>query len=419
MRRITAIICALLVLGTSNSQAQTPTEIPVGKKFYIQSAINHGRNNGGYWDVPGKPATIQRGSNIQVWDLDDGHDRIFRIHQSPEKGYYELQVGNTAIARVDIAGGKRDDQTNVQVWDRNGQEPQRFLFQHQGNGRFKIFYRNRKVLCLAGRSSANGTNVHLWGDHDGAWMEWYLIDVDTKKPFIPKSYSKTPDFFIKNKYFKFTSGGMVFRAEGAAVVEKVEGNKISVRIVGINYNSDVPPGTPTEIAFDYVMEATYENGKYIHQFDYYAPTEVSDDEKSLSFYGDDAGFTFSVDPQAKKLFDERLTTPHFFIYNKFFKYESEGMNSRSEGTAKVEKIEGNLVFVRLEGKTKLFDVPPGQPTEVVLNHVQQIVMENGKYILNPEIFTPGEICRDHKTLTFSGEAHASYTVSTEPRRGER
>jgi hypothetical protein len=189
MRKLTLSIFALVVTFTMQAKAQTITELPVGYKFYIQSAINYGQNTGGYWDIPGKPDAIQKGSNIQVWSLDDGHDRIFTIIESPEKGYYELQVGNTTNARVDISGGKREDATNVQVWDRNGMPPQRFQFRHLGNGRFKIFDRNGRALCLARRSSANGSNVHIWGDHNGAWMEWYLIDVQTKQPVIPSSIS--------------------------------------------------------------------------------------------------------------------------------------------------------------------------------------------------------------------------------------
>jgi hypothetical protein len=190
MTKSTLSLIALLLFCVTFTIAQTPTEMPVGRRFYIQSAINFGKDNGGYWDVPGRPSAttdIARGSNIQVWTLDNHHDREFTLIETSDKGYYEIQVGNTRNSRVDVADGKREDRTNIQTWDRNGNIAQRFLFHHMGDGRFKIFYRNKKALCLAGRSSNNGSNVHLWGDHNGPWMEWYLIDVQTKKPFIPSS----------------------------------------------------------------------------------------------------------------------------------------------------------------------------------------------------------------------------------------
>ncbi|MFO8022982.1 MAG: FISUMP domain-containing protein [Perlabentimonas sp.] len=173
-------------------KAQTPTEMPTGTKFYIQSAMNYGKNNGGYWDIPGKPNSIKKGSNIQVWNLDSGADRMFTLHQSSERGYYEIQIGNTSKSRVDIQGRKTNNGTSVKTWESNGQTNQRFLFHHLGNGRFKVFDKNsRKALCLAGRKNANGTNVHIWDNHNGPWMEWYLVDVKTKKAFNPDNVVKS------------------------------------------------------------------------------------------------------------------------------------------------------------------------------------------------------------------------------------
>ncbi|MDX9771176.1 MAG: RICIN domain-containing protein [Tenuifilaceae bacterium] len=191
MRRIILTIGIFLILGGLNLNAQTPTEIPTGKKFYIQSAMNYGYNNGGYWDIPGKPTDIKKGSNIQVWNLDDGHDREY-VFFSTSNGYYEIRIGNTRGSRVDIQGGKTANGTSVKTWDRHGKANQNFLFHHMGNGRFKIFDRNSgKAICLAGRKNANGTNVHIWDDHNGPWMEWYLIDAKTKKAYIPDSGNAT------------------------------------------------------------------------------------------------------------------------------------------------------------------------------------------------------------------------------------
>jgi len=186
MKKIALLSMVLLFIGQGLfSQPSKGSVIPTGKKYYIQSAMNYKRDNGGYWDVPGKPQAIAKGSNIQVWDLDDGHDRMFTMIESKEKGFYEIAVGNTPKTRVDVVNGATSNGTNIRVWEENGANAQRFLFHHLGNGRFKIFDRNGKALCLADRNSKNGSNVHIWGDHDGVWMEWHLIDVETKVAFVP------------------------------------------------------------------------------------------------------------------------------------------------------------------------------------------------------------------------------------------
>ena len=179
------LLGGLLTTSLLGFSQPTPAVMQVGRQYYIQSAMNYGRNYGGYWDLPGNPQMIDKGSNIAVWDLDGGIDRKFTLVNSQEQGYYEIFVGDTRASRVDIENGSAKDGTNVKVWEKNGATAQRFLFHHLGNGRFKIFDRNGKVICLAGRSNSNGTNVHIWGDHDGVWMEWYLIDAQTKTAFIP------------------------------------------------------------------------------------------------------------------------------------------------------------------------------------------------------------------------------------------
>ncbi len=188
MKRIALTLGLLMLTGALSLFAQKPAEIRVGKQFHIQSAINYGKNNGGYWDVPGKPSTIKKGSNIQVWNLDGGHDRIFSMRHSGSDGYYQIRVGNTPTARVDIQGAKKGNGTSVKTWTNHSNDNQKFLFHHLGNGRFKIYDKNSgKAICLAGRSSKNGSNVHIWDDHNGPWMEWYLIDANTKRAYIPKN----------------------------------------------------------------------------------------------------------------------------------------------------------------------------------------------------------------------------------------
>ncbi len=187
MKRIALTLSLLMLTGALSLFAQKPADIPTGKRFHIQSAMNYVKNNGGYWDIPGRPSTIERRSNVQVWSLDDRHDREFTFIKSPVIGYYEIQVGNTRNSRVDIQGQGRKNGSNVHTWTSTGNPNQHFLFHHLGNGRFKIYDRNSgKILCLKGRSNKNGTNVHIWSDHNGASVEWYLIDAKTKRAYIPR-----------------------------------------------------------------------------------------------------------------------------------------------------------------------------------------------------------------------------------------
>ncbi|MFP4557785.1 MAG: RICIN domain-containing protein [Bacteroidales bacterium] len=387
MKRAFTLLIALL-LAMASAKAQTPTEMPTGKKFYIQSAMNYGKNNGGYWDVPGYPKEIQKGSNIQVYDLDEGHDRTFIFH-FPYEGYYEIQIGNTPRSRIDIQGAGKDNGTSVKTWERNNKSNQKFLFEHLGNGRFKIYDRNSgKAICLAGRKNANRTNVHIWENHNGPWMEWYLIDVKTKKAFVPKPVSKTPDFFIDNKNFILKNSYIAGPSEESRVtVESINGNIITLN--NIDKNSK--------------LKIEYKNGKYIYDPGGLAPGKPSEDGKKLSFSGEYAADFIVSAPHASQ-------TPDFFINNKKFKYETASMVSRSEGTATVESIDGKKITLRVVGTSYNSDVPPGHPKEKDFDRNIEITFENGKYLYMPDVFSKGEISDNGKTLSFSGQGHIGFTV---------
>ena len=191
MKNLKALILGSIIVSSSFVNGQNfETSMPVGKQFIIQSAMNYNKDNGGYWDIPGKPNSISKGSNIQVWALDAGIDRKFTLLNNGDNGYYEITVGNTKNSRIDIDNGNSANGTNVKVWDSNNGTAQRFAFEHLGNGRFKIFDKNGKIICLANRSNKNGSNVHIWDNHNGAFTEWYLIDPTTKKAFVPKPTPK-------------------------------------------------------------------------------------------------------------------------------------------------------------------------------------------------------------------------------------
>lgn len=163
--------------------------MPLGKQFLIQSALNYGKDNGGYWDIPGKPEHIVNTANIQVWALDAGMDRKYALAKSPEEGYFEIVVGNSADSRIEIDGGKPTKGSNINVWGKNGSEDQRFGFEHLGNGRFKIYTKKRHVICLDDATSKNGPKVQIAQNGEGASREWYLVDITSKKSIY--SGSKT------------------------------------------------------------------------------------------------------------------------------------------------------------------------------------------------------------------------------------
>lgn len=174
--------------------------IPSGKTFFIQSVNNYGHNNYGFWDIRGRNLSFKNGQSLVVWQLSDKEkDRKFRfVNAGLEDGhqwYYIYPEYTNNRGRIDVQGGGTNNGTNIQVYSRNNTISQKFRFKHLGKGRWKIYSKTGKILCLEQRSSANGKNIHLWGDHAGAGTEWYFIDVNTNRSlnYTVKPYGRITD----------------------------------------------------------------------------------------------------------------------------------------------------------------------------------------------------------------------------------
>jgi hypothetical protein len=189
MKRIVVSLLAGIVLSTTLLQAQpvTVAKMPTGKKFIIQSGMNYGRNKGGCFDIPGDPAAITNGLNIQVWNLENSNgDRLYTLLETSQPGLYSIQIADNANMVVSVDGSSAvHNASNVGAWENYGGQNQKFFFEHLGNGRFKIYGENNHIITLDKRSSDNGSNVYMWGNHEGAFVEWYLLDAATQKPLIP------------------------------------------------------------------------------------------------------------------------------------------------------------------------------------------------------------------------------------------
>mgnify|MGYP000541729778 FL=1 len=75
--------------------------------------MNYQKDGGGYWDIPGRPEKIEQGSNIQVYDIDKGKDRLFYLKTTEEKGVYQIIPGDrNNRTMLHISGGEENNKKN-------------------------------------------------------------------------------------------------------------------------------------------------------------------------------------------------------------------------------------------------------------------------------------------------------------------
>ena len=175
-------------------------EPPRGSNWRIKS-VQAGDQNLGYWDQPGLITTLSftPGHKISVYANDNGRDQIYYFVPAPEKGWYYIKSLN-GNGCVDVPGSKTANGVQLIIYNSNNQNNQKFRFKHLGDSRWKIYAFNSKAVCLANRSHANDTAVHTWDDHDGPWMEWYIINSTDGYKYNPEMFAKKPANNVSTKY---------------------------------------------------------------------------------------------------------------------------------------------------------------------------------------------------------------------------
>ena len=329
-----------LIICTIGIYAQDATILPTNQAFWIQSSMNYGKNPGGCWDISGKPQEIVNESSINVWTIDEESNRNFYLKETSKPGWYRIAIADAYSKQlISVDGGSinlETSGTNIYSFNDLDRKWQKFRFKHLGEGKFKIYTVSNTAICLEGRKNENGTNVHLWEDHDGAWMEWHLVDPDTRKGYNPEKTSKTPDFFIDNT-LAYNSSSNSETGSGDVTKAEVSNNKITITIdyFTINMSNGQKSATPTVKT----ISLNYANGFYYRKTTNQDGNEIVEqaqatpDGKNLSIGSDN--FHIS-NPSYPKFFKDRM--------DKTFAYkESLAFVEGKEGTATISEVTDNSV----------------------------------------------------------------------------
>ncbi|PWH82214.1 hypothetical protein DIT68_14000 [Brumimicrobium oceani] len=180
--------------ATTEAAALKGVKVPEGV-YYIQSGMSYGRNDNGYLQFPGKnPDWYRKGNLMTIWNKDANPNKKFHFEKGHNSEYYTITSGEHQYRGIamDCKGGKTDKGTPIHGWETNtNNAAQQFYLEHLGNGRFKIFHKSGKVVCLKdNKHNNNGNPVHLWDNHNAITTEWYLINSSTGKTFIPGGNQK-------------------------------------------------------------------------------------------------------------------------------------------------------------------------------------------------------------------------------------
>lgn len=128
-------------------------------------------------DVSGGNAI--NGSNIQVWEDNNTKAQRFALLkydiQILEDGVYSIRTCLNINKTIDIANGSMQNYANVQLYDFNNTEAQKFHVRYLGNGFYSIkAMHSGKSLDVSNGSNINGTNVQQYISNNTDSQKWII-----------------------------------------------------------------------------------------------------------------------------------------------------------------------------------------------------------------------------------------------------
>lgn len=153
---------------------------PQNQNFYIKSAYTNK-----YLDLPGdQNAGNANGKGFQMWDLDGGTDRMFKVLPSGDASWVYIQVQNGGRFMA-IPSNTDKDAVQIILYDRTNSNDQKFAIMFTSPTTFVLRTHNWKAMDISGGTSdawkTNGAAIIQYPVHFGPNQQFQLIYADGPK----------------------------------------------------------------------------------------------------------------------------------------------------------------------------------------------------------------------------------------------
>lgn len=173
-------------------QARTPFGTPCSQGNIYSGAVykltHKGTNQ--CLDVTGN--TANPGANIQQWD-DNGVNGQRWVITKESDGHYKFRQKNTNQC-LDVVNNSNQPGANVIQYNDNGNDAQRWMLQAMEDGYYKIIHKNTdQCLDVTENSSERGANVQQWTDNGNDAQRWKIEVVESNQLITNAVYELEPE----------------------------------------------------------------------------------------------------------------------------------------------------------------------------------------------------------------------------------
>ena len=150
---------------------RTNAEETISGTFNIASKIDKNK----VVDLSG--ASIRDGSNIQLYESNGTNAQKWKITKGID-GYYTIALSSNNNYVLDVSGANFNNFSNVQLYQSNGTNAQKWIIEKDNDGYYTFYSYNKSfVLDVNAASTANGTNIQLYQNNGTNAQRFSLKDI--------------------------------------------------------------------------------------------------------------------------------------------------------------------------------------------------------------------------------------------------
>lgn len=176
------------------------------------------------------------GTNVQIYQSNGENSQKFRV-TSVGSGWYKITNAVSGKA-LDVAGGRKGSGVNVQMYTYNGSDAQLWRFYSAGNGYYYIQNKLGYYLDVRGGGTSNGTNVQVYSRNNTNSQKWKLTTtqiVATKATLSSTSFTLSGSGTTKTLTATITpsSASVYWKSSNTSVATvSYSGKSCTVKAVG-------------------------------------------------------------------------------------------------------------------------------------------------------------------------------------------
>ncbi len=181
-KKIAEIMASMLELGSSSSQPATepPQQQFIAPEAGVSYMIKN-VNSGLYMDVADGKA--EEGTNVQQWGASGpSANNTWTFKQAVGEYYWVYSnVGDGATYMLDVTDGSKDNGTNIAIRTSNGYSTQYFKLLDNGDGTVTMLTRasrDASAVEIINALTDNGANVQQWEVNGHNCQKWILEKTD-------------------------------------------------------------------------------------------------------------------------------------------------------------------------------------------------------------------------------------------------